>query len=72
LPAFTGAFGLTPLLPYSGEKCTTIHPQDLRTLRSFGDDYPEAERFLVYRGKERLKRDGVIIQPAEEFLLSLR
>jgi uncharacterized protein len=54
------------------KNATTIHPQDLRALRAFGEDYPEAERFLVYRGKERLKRDGVIIQPAEEFLLSLR
>ena len=54
------------------KNATTIHPQDVRALRAFGDDYPEAERFLIYRGKERLKRDGVIIQPAEEFLLSLK
>jgi uncharacterized protein len=54
------------------KNAATVHPQDLRSLTSFGEDYPEAERVLVYRGKERLKRNGIIIQPAEEFLLSLK
>lgn len=50
---------------------STIHPQDLRALKAFGDDYPEAERFFVYRGKERLMRDGISIEPVTEFLLRL-
>ncbi|MBA4373775.1 MAG: ATPase [Thermodesulfovibrio sp.] len=49
----------------------TIHPQDLRALKAFGDDYPEAKRFLIYRGKERLRRDGIAIEPVAEFLLRL-
>ncbi|MEW5745576.1 MAG: AAA family ATPase [Nitrospirota bacterium] len=54
------------------KNAATIHPQDLRALKSFGEDYPEAKRFLVYRGKERLIRDGISIEPADEFLLGLK
>ena len=53
------------------KNAVTIHPQDLRALKAFGEDYIEAERFLVYRGKERLRRDGITIVPAAEFLLGL-
>jgi predicted AAA+ superfamily ATPase len=45
-----------------------VRPEDLRGLRSFGEDYPESRRFLLYRGKERLLRDGILILPAEAFL----
>lgn len=50
----------------------TIHPQDLRPLKAFGEDYPEAKRLLIYRGRERLLRDGISIEPAAEFLLKLK
>jgi predicted AAA+ superfamily ATPase len=50
----------------------TIHPQDLRALKAFGEDYPEAQRLLVYRGRERMLRDGVSIEPASEFLFGLK
>jgi hypothetical protein len=26
----------------------------MKALRTFGEDYPEAERFLLYRGREKL------------------
>ena len=47
---------------------STIHPGDLRPLKSFGEDYPEAERIILYRGSEKLLRDGITIGPCEEFL----
>ena len=50
----------------------TIHPSDLRGLRSFLDDYPEARAILAHRGRERLARDGVLCIPVEELLLGLR
>lgn len=50
----------------------TVHPRDLRALRTFGQDYPEAEKILVYRGKEQLRRDGILLEPCAEFLLGLR
>ena len=49
-----------------------IRPEDLRSLESFGEDYPESKRFLLYRGKERLLRNGVLCQPCEEFLSQLQ
>jgi predicted AAA+ superfamily ATPase len=49
----------------------TVHPQDLRSLKSFGQDYPQAKRILLYRGKEKLLRDGISIVPAGEFLSGL-
>lgn len=53
------------------KNAVTIHPQDLRPLKSFGEDYPEAKRMLLYRGKEKLKRDDILVQPCETFLLNL-
>jgi hypothetical protein len=34
-------------------------------------DYPEVTPFLIYRGKEKLKKDGIFCLPAEEFLVNL-
>jgi predicted AAA+ superfamily ATPase len=49
-----------------------VRPEDLRGLSAFGADYPEAERFLLYRGNRRELRNGVWILPVEEFLRGLR
>ena len=49
----------------------TLRPADLRGLKAFGEDYPQAERILVYRGRERLLVDGIKVMPAETFLLGL-
>jgi predicted AAA+ superfamily ATPase len=48
-----------------------IRPTDIRALKTFGQDYPQAERILVYRGEERLKREGILIVPCKEFLMGL-
>ena len=53
------------------KNAATIHPQDLRSLKAFGHDYPQAERFIVNRGKERLVREGISIEPCVEFLMRL-
>ncbi|MDD5761113.1 MAG: ATP-binding protein [bacterium] len=50
----------------------TVHSADLRGLKTFGEDYPQAERVLVYRGKERLMVDGIRVVPCREFLLELK
>ncbi|MBI4715492.1 MAG: ATP-binding protein [Nitrospirae bacterium] len=49
----------------------TIRPEDIRPLKTFGEDYPEAKRILVYRGKEKLMRDGILLTPCTEFLMEL-
>ncbi|MSU47900.1 MAG: ATP-binding protein [Opitutus sp.] len=49
-----------------------VRADDLRVLKNFAEDYPPSQRYLVYRGKERFKRDEVVCLPVEEFLLGLR
>lgn len=51
---------------------TRVRPQDLRALRAFREDYPEAEALLIYRGVERLRIDGIWCLPGEAFLRALR
>lgn len=48
-----------------------VRPKDLFGLRSFGEDYPEAKRVLLYRGKERLRLDGILVVPVEDYLRSI-
>ena len=50
---------------------TQVRPEDLRALRSFAEDYPQSRRFLIYRGRDRLLRDGILCLPAEKFLTRL-
>lgn len=48
-----------------------LRDADLRSLLSFGADYPEAELRLLYRGTERLEVRGIRCVPCEEFLRGL-
>lgn len=48
-----------------------IQQSDLRNLKSFTVDYPEASPLLLYRGKERLIMKNVLCLPVEEFLKEL-
>jgi len=48
-----------------------VRNEDLRGLKNFAEDYPEARRFFLYRGKERLLIDGILCLPCEEFLRDL-
>ena len=45
---------------------------DVRSLRAFRTDYPEAEVCLLYRGPDRLMLDDVPCLPCGEFLSALR
>lgn len=65
-------YGKNIFLAIEVKNASIIHPQDLRALKSFGEEYPEAKKLLVYRGKEKLLRDGISIQPVTEFLLNLK
>ena len=48
-----------------------VRPEDLSGLREFGQDYPIAERILLYRGKHREVVSGVTCIPVGEFLQQL-
>lgn len=49
-----------------------VERRDVRSLQAFRSDYPEAEVILVYGGRQRLRVDGILCIPCEEFLLGLR
>ena len=48
-----------------------VRPEDLRGLRRFGQDYPDARRLLLYRGADRRLTDGILCLPVEDFLTRL-
>jgi uncharacterized protein len=49
-----------------------VRPEDLRALRAFKADFPEAEALLLYRGEDRLRKKDTLCLPVEEFLRELR
>lgn len=51
---------------------SSVRPDHLRALTNFGQDYPEAKRWLLYRGRERLLINGIMCVPCEDFLLQLK
>jgi len=48
-----------------------VRRADLRSLRAFGEDYPQAKLRLLYRGTETLEIEGVRCLPCEDFLRGL-
>jgi predicted AAA+ superfamily ATPase len=53
------------------QNSATVRSGDLRPLREFTADYPEAKALLLYRGNEELLIDGIRCLPVESFLRSL-
>jgi predicted AAA+ superfamily ATPase len=64
-------YGSTTFAAFEVKNGQTIAPHDLRGLKEFKKDFPEASLTLIYRGREMLKRDGVLCIPAEQFLTNL-
>jgi predicted AAA+ superfamily ATPase len=48
-----------------------IRKENLNSLRAFKEEYPQCKTFLLYRGKERILREGVLCMPCEDFLMQL-
>ncbi len=65
-------YGESGLYAVEVKNSTQVRPEDLRALKNFATDYPQSQRYLLYRGKERFKRDDVLCVPCEDFLLGLR
>ncbi|MDO8366847.1 MAG: AAA family ATPase [Saprospiraceae bacterium] len=49
-----------------------IRSSDLVGLSEFGKDYPESRRILLYRGSDRLLKDGILCLPVDNFLNLLK
>jgi predicted AAA+ superfamily ATPase len=65
-------YGESGLYALEVKNTQKIRPEDLSALKSFAEDYPDSRRFLLYRGSERLVRDGIQCIPCQEFLRSLK
>lgn len=65
-------YGEEGLFAIEVKNASRIHPNDLRSLKSFRQDYPESKAYLLYRGKERLMKGEILCLPCEEFLAALR
>lgn len=50
---------------------STFQRSDLRPLRAFGEEYPEARRVFLYRGEEEALVDGIVCMPCANFLKQL-
>ena len=48
-----------------------IHTSDLRGLRSFMGEYPDSRALFLYRGKERIVKEGILCLPCVEFIKEL-
>lgn len=53
------------------KRAASVTSKDLRSLRAFREDYPEAKVCVLYLGKERLVIDGISCIPCDEFLRGL-
>lgn len=65
-------YGPAGLWAIEVKNSTILHPQDYFALHSFKKDYPESKTLLLYRGRERIMRHGILCLPCEEFLRCLR
>jgi hypothetical protein len=63
-------YGESGLYAVEVKNSKRVQPADLTALKGFAEDYPQSSRFLLYRGDDRIKRDGVLCIPCEEFLLA--
>lgn len=61
-------YGESTFLALEVKNSGRIQTADLRGLRAFRDDYPEATCVLLHRGSERRVENGILCQPVDEFL----
>ncbi|NLW85999.1 MAG: ATP-binding protein [Planctomycetes bacterium] len=64
-------YGQDTFLAIEVKRSRTVSSKDVRPLLAFREDYPQAKACLLYGGKERLKINGVLCVPCEEFLRNL-
>lgn len=64
-------YGEDTFLALEVKHADKVHTKDLRGLKTFLEDYPEAEARLLYRGKHALKIDGILCTPVEQYLAQI-
>ncbi len=61
-------YGESGLQAFEVKNARRVHSADLRALRSFRADYPEAQTAVLYRGSERLRINDIWCLPVADFL----
>lgn len=64
-------YGESGLRAYEVKNTNKVLPADLTGLKSFKNDYPEAELFLIYRGKDTFIRNDIKVIPCDKFFLEI-
>ncbi|MFN0118333.1 MAG: ATP-binding protein [Elusimicrobiota bacterium] len=49
-----------------------VRPEDLKGLHAFSEEFPDCKPLLLYRGKDRIKKNHILCMPIENFLLQLK
>ena len=61
-------YGLDTLTAIEVKNAKNIKSNDLKGLKTFKNDYPEANCLFLYRGNEKLKKNGILCMPCDLFL----
>jgi len=64
-------YGADVFVAIEVKRSRQVHSTDLRALKAFGEDYPEAKLCLLYMGQEELKMGEVLCMPCDNFLRTL-
>ena len=64
-------YGRHGLLAFEVKMAQVARPDDLRGLRRFREDYPQAKTFFVYTGSRRRHDRGIDILPVDDALRAL-
>ena len=64
-------YGPNTFAAWEVKRASRVHSTDLRALKAFREDYPEAQLGLLYMGQERLEIDGIAVIPCQAFLEQL-
>ena len=64
-------YGANTFAAWEVKRSSRVHSTDLRALKAFRQDYPEAQIALLYQGQERLEIDGIAVIPCQTFLEQL-
>ena len=65
-------YGEDGLWAFEVQNSARVRSRDLRGLRAFLEDYPEAQARLLYRGSERLEIQGIRCEPCGLYLAGIR
>ncbi len=60
--------GDSGLQAFEVKNARKVHSTDLRAIRAFREDYPEAESAVLHRGSDRMRIDEVWCLPVDDFL----